>query len=157
QPHHRSARERPAPDVTSGRMRQDVPGLLPSSLCGWRRSCTASPGHTQPEEETMATDNVISTLNDLIQLDVDAVNAYEQAIERIDIPQVAADLEQFKGDHQRHIEELSAEVMRLGGEPPDRSPDLKGYLLEGFTALRSVTGTEGALKAMRSNEVTTNK
>jgi demethoxyubiquinone hydroxylase (CLK1/Coq7/Cat5 family) len=34
---------------------------------------------------------------------------------------------------------------------------LKGYLIEGFTALRSMTGTEGALKAMRTNEKITNK
>lgn len=103
------------------------------------------------------TKKLVSKLNDLIQLDIDAVNAYEQAIKRIDIPQVAHDLEQFKGDHQRHIEELSAAVRRLGSEPPELSPDVKGYLIEGFTALRSLTGTEGALKAMRSNEKTTNK
>ena len=48
-------------------------------------------------------------------------------------------------------------LWRLGGNPPKRSVDLKGLLLEGFTALRSVTGTEGALKAMQSNEKTTNK
>src|SRR5690606_16217034 len=96
-------------------------------------------------------------LNSLIQLDIDAVNAYEQAIQRIDATQIAGQLDAFKGDHQRHIEELSRAVRDLGGEPPDGSPDLKGYLLEGFTALRSATGTEGALKAMRTNEKLTNK
>jgi uncharacterized protein (TIGR02284 family) len=104
----------------------------------------------------MATNQIIEVLNDLIQLDIDAVNAYEQAIKRIDVPQVGADLEQFKADHERHIDDLSEAVRELGGEPPDRSPDLKGFLLEGFTALRSVTGTEGALKAMRTNEKATN-
>jgi uncharacterized protein (TIGR02284 family) len=99
----------------------------------------------------------ISTLNELIQLDIDAVHAYEQAIDRIDMRQIAEDLERFKGDHQRHIRELSAAVRQLGADPPERSPDLKGYLIEGFTALRSMTGTEGALKAMRTNEKITNK
>ena len=103
------------------------------------------------------TKKLVSTLNDLIQLDVDAVNAYEQAIKRIDVPQIAEDLEMFKGDHERHITELSQVVRQMGGEPPKHSPDVKGYLIEGFTALRSATGTEGALKAMRSNEKTTNK
>lgn len=105
----------------------------------------------------MTNNEVTSTLNDLIQLDIDAVEAYEQAIKRIEIPQVSADLEAFKSDHERHIRDLTQEVRRLGGEPPKRSVDLKGLLLEGFTALRSVTGTEGALKAMQSNEKTTNK
>ena len=105
----------------------------------------------------MTNKDVISTLNDLIQLDVDAVESYEQAIKRIDIPQVSSDLEAFKADHERHIRDLTQEVRRLGGNPPKRSIDLKGRLLEGFTALRSVTGTEGALKAMHTNEKTTNK
>lgn len=34
---------------------------------------------------------------------------------------------------------------------------MKGVLLEGMTALRSATGTEGALKAMEMNEKTTNR
>jgi uncharacterized protein (TIGR02284 family) len=105
----------------------------------------------------MKTPNIIEQLNELIQLDIDAVHAYQQAIDRIDVPGIAEDLEGFKGDHERHIDELSAAVRRLGGEPPKRTRDFKGYLIEGFTALRSITGTEGALKAMRSNERTTNK
>lgn len=105
----------------------------------------------------MKTTNIIERLNDLIQLDFDATQAYEQAIDRIDVVGIAEDLEGFRQDHERHIEELSAAVRRLGGEPTKRSRDLKGYLIEGMTALRSVTGVEGALKAMRSNEKTTNK
>jgi hypothetical protein len=39
---------------------------------------------------------------------------------------------------------------------PEFSRDLKGLLLQGFTRLRSVTGTAGALRAMRGNEILTN-
>lgn len=35
--------------------------------------------------------------------------------------------------------------------------NFKGFLIEGFTAIRSAMGTEGALKAMRSNERKTNQ
>jgi len=34
---------------------------------------------------------------------------------------------------------------------------LKGYILDVFTKVRSFTGTEGALKALRTGEETTNR
>ncbi len=105
----------------------------------------------------MKNDKCIETLNDLIQLDVDAVHAYGQAIDAIDVAAVKDALIQFQGDHQRHIDTLSAEVRRIGGTPTEPSRDFKGFLIEGFTAVRSMTGTEGALRAMVGNEETTNK
>ena len=105
----------------------------------------------------MANDDTIKRLKKLCQLDIDAARAYQQAIEKIDFAEIREQLIAFRADHERHIANLSEAVQRLGGEAPKRSPDVKGYLLEGFTALRSITGTEGALKAMRSNEKLTNK
>jgi uncharacterized protein (TIGR02284 family) len=105
----------------------------------------------------MKTDEIIEKLNDLIQLDFDAVKAYDQAIEKIDILVVRTQLESFRADHERHILNLSEKVRSLGGTPQEAGRDLKGLLLEGLTALRSVTGNEGALKAMRTNEKLTNK
>ncbi len=96
-------------------------------------------------------------LKDLVQLDIDAVHAYEKAIANINNTGIREQLEAFKKDHERHIGELSQKMRELGETPPDNKPDMKGYLIEGLTALRSSTGTEGALKAMKSNEKTTNK
>jgi hypothetical protein len=53
--------------------------------------------------------------------------------------------------------ELRTVILELGGAPLEPSRDLKGVLLEGMTKLRSVTGTMGALKAMRMNEKLTNR
>lgn len=103
------------------------------------------------------TQDIVKTLNSLIQLDIDAFHAYQQAVGRVDVPLVKEQLSRFRDDHERHIRELSAKVRELDEEPPKPSPDLKGYLIEGFTALRSVTGTEGALKAMKTNEQLTNR
>lgn len=103
------------------------------------------------------TEEIYEKLSSLIQLDIDAVNAYEQAIEKCDDTFVREQLEIFKIDHQRHIDELSAYLIDYDMEPPAQKPDLKGFIIEGFTALRSVTGTDGALKAMKSNEELTNK
>jgi uncharacterized protein (TIGR02284 family) len=99
----------------------------------------------------------IDALNELIQLDYDALHAYKQAIEKIDDTIARLDLEAFQADHERHVVDLAAAVRTLGGEPECTGRDLKGFLLEGLTALRSVTGTMGALKAMRMNEKLTNR
>ena len=100
---------------------------------------------------------VINRLNDLIQLDVDAVEAYEQAMKHVKYDDIRKKFEQFRDDHKGHIGSLSSLVQMLDGRPAKASPDLKGYLLEAFTALRSLTGTKGALEAMMTNEKLTNR
>ena len=106
----------------------------------------------------MKDEDIIEHLNDLMQLDHDAVETYERALEHVeDDLDVQDDLLVFKLDHERHITELSGAIIALGGKPKEPKRDVKGLLLEGLTALRSVTGTKGALKAMRMNEKITNK
>ena len=98
---------------------------------------------------------IIERLNDLIQLDHDAVGAYEAAIDRIDVESIRARLREFQNDHRRHIVDLSAFVTRMGGKPKSK-PDMKGAVLKGFTALTSMMGNEAALRAMQGNEKLTN-
>ena len=105
----------------------------------------------------MENKEMIEKLTDLVKLDIDAVHAYGQAIKHIDISDVREQVVKFQGDHERHVTNLSEAIRLLGGQPPEFSRDFKGYLLEGFTALRSMTGTEGALKALKSAEEMTNK
>jgi hypothetical protein len=100
---------------------------------------------------------MIQELGALAQLDIDAVHAYGQAIEKIDLPVIREHMMRCRDDHRRHANELSVVIRELGGEPPEFTPDLKGYLISGFTSLRSMAGTEGALKAMHTNERLTNK
>jgi rubrerythrin len=85
-------------------------------------------------------------------LDIDAAEAYNQALRKIDDTEVFQTISHFRNDHLRHIKELSAAVISLGGKPIEHKQDIKGYFIEGFTALRSITGMEGALKAMQGNE-----
>ena len=105
----------------------------------------------------MEYEEITKKLNSLIQLDIDAIHAYEQAMKNINEVFIRDQLAEFRNDHHRHFRELSAVVQGMGGSPPEYSPDFKGFLIQGFTALRSMTGTEGALKAMESNEKLTNK
>jgi uncharacterized protein (TIGR02284 family) len=95
-------------------------------------------------------------LGSLVQLDIDAIHAYKEAIEEIDVSEIRQQLSSFQSDHSRHVQELSDLIRHLGETPPEFSRDFKGFLIQGFTALRSISGTEGALKAMRSNEKLTN-
>lgn len=106
----------------------------------------------------MNRDEILDKLEKLIQLDVDATHAYDQAIKNVNEQVIKDKLIQFQADHRKHIDLLSAKVLELGGTPPELSSDFKGFIISGFTALRSLTGTKGALEAMETNErLTTSK
>jgi rubrerythrin len=107
------------------------------------------------EEQAMAAADDVNRLVTLMQLDRDAVRAYEEAIAAIDIPEIRDRLEEFREDHEHHVEALEAAIGRLGGTPPEPAPDAMGYVIEGYTAIRAAMGIAGALRAMKSNEALT--
>lgn len=100
---------------------------------------------------------IAQKLGSLAQLDIDAVHVYREAIEKVEDPQVRETLVRYCEEHERHIAELSAKISRLGEAPPDFSSDFKGFFIHGFTSLRSITGIEGVLNAMHTNEKLINK
>lgn len=99
---------------------------------------------------------LIHKLNDLMQLDFDAIITYDHAIEHCDDVQVRRDLERCRDDHHRHIQDLRKVIRACDGTPIDLHRDFKGVVLEGITTLRSRGGTLAALRAMRTNEKLTN-
>lgn len=107
----------------------------------------------------MAFDNqeLCRHLISLAHLDIDAIHAYTHAIDRINIQDVKETLIRFREDHERHVQLLSPMISQFGGTPPEFKPDFKGYLIQGMTALRGITGNEGALKAMKTNEELTSR
>jgi uncharacterized protein (TIGR02284 family) len=105
----------------------------------------------------MTNKEIADYLTKLIHLDYDAVLAYEQAIDSVEDPGIKRNFQQFKSDHERHISDVSSMIRSFGEEPAEPSRDIKGFFIEGFTAIRSTTGTDGALKAMETNEKLTNK
>ncbi len=105
----------------------------------------------------MNNSDLAKKLSSLAQLDVDAAHAYSQAIDEVDIPSVREHLSKYRNDHDLHYSELSTEIRKLGAEPPEYSRSFKGFLIEGFTSVRSATGTKGALEAMETNERLTNR
>ena len=105
----------------------------------------------------MGNKKFIEDLKDLVQLDFDAIQAYDQATARIEEDHIRHTLVSFRSDHERHISELSQFIIDYGETPPDRTRDLKGFILEGITSLQSLMGTKAALTAMKTNEKLINR
>lgn len=100
---------------------------------------------------------ITKVLCDLIALDFDAIDAYDQAIQRITRDDVArTELAKFRADHQRHVQDLSPIVRQMGDEPPAKG-DFMRFLTQGKVVLASLVGDDAILKAMKSNEDTTNQ
>ena len=95
-------------------------------------------------------------LNDLIQLDHDAIEAYEAAIERLDSPDYRAKMQEFCDDHRRHTSELGAQVRTLGGTPKQKG-DFMALLTKGKVVIGNLAEDRGILMAMNANEAVTNK
>lgn len=100
---------------------------------------------------TLDSNTVIKDLNNLVELDYDAIAAYEAAIERLDSPDYKAKLTDFLGDHQRHIQELGTAIQREGGTP-EESGDAKKVLTKGQVVIANLGGDDAILKAMKRNE-----
>ncbi len=97
----------------------------------------------------------IEIMNDKIQLDLDAIVAYDEAIAACENIEIRSRLAEFRTDHERHVQDLSETVVRYGGQPK-RTRDFKGFVIEGFTKVAS-RGDRSALQAMRGNEELTNR
>jgi uncharacterized protein (TIGR02284 family) len=99
--------------------------------------------------------SVVDLLNNLIELDYDAVEAYKAAIARVESLNDSTQLAVFVQDHQRHIVNLTALVRKRGAEPKDHG-DLKQILTKGRVVLSGLIGDKLVLAAMKANEDDTN-
>ena len=100
--------------------------------------------------------DVMEALRNLIELDYDAVEAYEAAISRLDDSILRQGLASFLDDHLRHIRELSPVVHQMGGEVPTQG-DMRRWLTKGKVVIGNILGDRGVLMAMKSNEDDTNE
>jgi bacterioferritin (cytochrome b1) len=95
---------------------------------------------------------LLEKLNTLAQAEIDIFFAFETATQNITSTKLRYTLNRLKKDHYQHIQDLCLLIMNLGGIPPQKAPDLKGYFMEDFTRICSSVGLRGALKAIESNE-----
>jgi len=102
---------------------------------------------------TDASPEMLAQLNDLLQLDHDAVGAYEVAIESLQSPAYRQALQRFKRDHERHVEELTQLITERGGTPVQLPHLPTGmFKLAMQQAGRLAGGDRGVLLAFRTNE-----
>ena len=105
---------------------------------------------------TVGTETTLeSLLEDLVQLDYDAADAYEAAINRLQEARFRDRLREFKGDHLRHIAELGDILVEMGRTPP-KEGDMKSLLTGGKVVIGGLMGDKAILQAMRTNEADTN-
>jgi uncharacterized protein (TIGR02284 family) len=100
-------------------------------------------------------DKLEDLLTDLIQLDYDAADAYQAAIDRVQDTGFRSVLAAFKQDHLRHIEELGQFLTKMGKTPPEEG-DMKSLLTQGKVILGGLMGDKAILQAMKTNEEDTN-
>ncbi len=95
-------------------------------------------------------------LVDLMELEYDAIEAYEAAINRLDDKSYQNKLLSFKEDHQRHIKEISELLKNHNIEAPTSPSIGKQWITKGKVVLGNLVGDLAVLRAMRSNEIDTN-
>lgn len=97
----------------------------------------------------------LSALKGLVELDYDAIEAYEAAINRLENEDYKVTFRGFKSDHQSHISEIS-KFLESCNEAPPLGPSIKSLLTQGKVVLANLVGDNAILRAMRSNEIDTN-
>jgi bacterioferritin (cytochrome b1) len=99
--------------------------------------------------------NFKEALQALIELEYDVLEAYQAAIDRLESIEYKKQLEAFKEDHQRHIEELSAILINHAEKAPT-GPSAKQWITKGKVVLANLMGDRAILSAMLDNEDDTN-
>lgn len=100
----------------------------------------------------MQNEEIAKEIKSLIQLTIDMIEAYQQALKEIKSPYIHKKTFNFMQDYQEHIALLNDVMKKMGHETPSYKRNLKGFLIEGFTLIQSKLGEKMALKALLINE-----
>jgi rubrerythrin len=95
---------------------------------------------------------LIATLNDLLQLEHDALPAYALAVAGLREPEPREALEAFRQDHLRHVAELTGLIRERGGFPLTLPHIPTGLLKLAVQASGLPGGDRAVLLAFRANE-----
>lgn len=89
-------------------------------------------------------------LYNLIELDYDAAEAYEAAINRVENDRYKQKLLSFHEDHIKHTKNLGEILLKMGKNIPDGA-DIKRILTQGKVVLANLIGNKTILSAIKSN------
>jgi hypothetical protein len=96
-------------------------------------------------------DELVASLNELMAFDFDVMAAYEAAIGRLDDPEEGRRLAVLEQGHRRQIEELTACVSLLGGQPRGMG-DAKMLSMQAKVIFATLRGDNEILEALCTNE-----
>jgi hypothetical protein len=100
----------------------------------------------------METQEIVRHLASLMHLDVDASHVYDEVLTHVTGEDIRASFTTFRDEHKHHADAIADAIKSLGETPPAPEEDLMGRLSEMALGMRSVTGDQGALHAMRTSE-----
>ena len=104
-------------------------------------------------EQISESDAVLTAeLNDLLRLDHDAVQAYSLAIRLLENQEYKRQLEEFRADHQRHIDELSLLIRSRDGVPLELPHASSGAFKLAVQGIGAAGGDRAVLLAFKANE-----
>jgi Domain of unknown function (DUF2383) len=95
---------------------------------------------------------LVAQLNDLLQLDYDAVAAYRTTLAELDSPALRMNLQRNLDDHERHIRELGAHIDQLGGMKM-AVPHFDGTFKLAVEAAVALASDRSVLLAFKTNEL----
>jgi len=96
--------------------------------------------------------SLIAELNDLLQLDHDAVQAYGIAIDSVEDERLRETLIAFRGDHERHIDELTELIRAHGGIPIETAHIPTGMFKAAVQRAGAARGDRALMLAFKANE-----
>jgi rubrerythrin len=100
----------------------------------------------------LAGSTLIGTLNDLLQLDIDAVQAYALVIRQLESPARKQTVKRYQADHQRHVKTLKELIRAHGGMPVPLSHLPTGPFKLAMQATASLGDDKAVLLAFKTNE-----
>jgi hypothetical protein len=101
-------------------------------------------------------DALVPALNELIAFGLDVIAAYEAAIDRIDDREARQCLVALEQGHRRQLDELTACVSLLGGQPRVMG-DAKMLVTQARVLFATLRGEREIIDALRVHERTTIK
>jgi hypothetical protein len=95
-------------------------------------------------------------MKELIELEYEAIEAYEMAYNKTTTNEYKLKLNDFKMDHKKHIEQLTELLNKHEVTAPTAPSISNQWLTKGKIIIGSLIGDDSILKAVLSNEIETN-
>ena len=93
----------------------------------------------------------VDVLNSFLRGEISAVETYRQALEKVEKPQVASQLQDCMQSHKQRVTLLSDQIRTLGGTP-STSSGVWGAFAKAFEGSATAFGDKAAIAALEEGE-----